>query len=129
MPFDLTDRLAVITGANTGIGRVTAQALAQAGATVMLLCRSEEKTRPAMAAIEAAVPGAKLVFVPCDLTSLASVESAAAQVLGADRPISLLVNNAGVAGVRGITADGFELAFGTNHLAHFLLTERLRPAL
>ncbi len=128
MPFDIAGRVAVITGANTGIGRVTAHSLAQAGARVTMLCRSEEKTRPAIAAIEAAVPGAKLDFIPCDLTSLSSVEEAARAVLAKGEPISLLVNNAGVAGVRGITADGFELAFGTNHLAHFLLTERLRPA-
>jgi dehydrogenase/reductase SDR family protein 13 len=129
MPFDIANKVAVITGANTGIGRVTARALATAGATVIFLCRSEEKTRPVMAEIEKETGNAKLEFLPCDLTSLSSVAAAADGIMASGRPISLLVNNAGVAGVRGITADGFELAFGTNHLAHFLLTERLRPAI
>jgi retinol dehydrogenase-12 len=122
---DLAGQFIVITGANTGIGRSTAQVLARRGADVVLACRSEEKTRPVLESIEAA-GGGKATFAPLNLGDFASVRAAAAQIAGAadarGRPIDILINNAGVAGQRGITKDGFELAFGTNHLGHFLLT-------
>jgi retinol dehydrogenase-12 len=103
---DLTDRTYVVTGANTGIGKETARGLAARGARVVLAARSEDKTRPVIA-------------------ELASVRRAAAELLARDLPIHGLVNNAGLAGVRGLTKDGFELAFGTNHLGHFLFTRLL----
>ena len=128
--WDLAGRLIVITGANTGIGRATAECLATRGATVVLACRSEERTRPVLDRIVAR--GGDALFVPLDLGAFASVRAGAALIDAIGRPIDVLVNNAGVAGQRGLTADGFELAFGTNHLGHFLLTlllsSRLRAA-
>jgi NAD(P)-dependent dehydrogenase (short-subunit alcohol dehydrogenase family) len=132
---DLQRRFIVITGANTGIGRSTAQILAARGADVLLACRSEEKTRPVIEGINAGGAG-KATFVPLNLGDFASVRAGAAQIAAAvdagGRPIDVLLNNAGVAGHRGLTKDGFELAFGTNHLGHFLLTmllaQKLRPA-
>ncbi|HSY20977.1 MAG TPA: SDR family NAD(P)-dependent oxidoreductase, partial [Polyangiaceae bacterium] len=125
---DLEGTFIVVTGANTGIGRATAIALARRGASLVLGCRSEEKTRPVLDEIRACGNGSA-EFVPLDLSSLESVRAAAARILGIARPIDRLVNNAGMAGQRGLTRDGFELAFGTNHLGHFLLTMLLYPAL
>lgn len=112
--------MCVITGANAGIGRATALELAGRGFDLILLGRSEERTRPVLEAIEASSRNA--TFIRCDLTSLASVAGAARSITN---PIDVLINNAGVGGRRGITEDGFELAFGVNHLAHFLLTRVL----
>jgi NAD(P)-dependent dehydrogenase (short-subunit alcohol dehydrogenase family) len=129
---DLAGQIIVITGANTGIGRSTAQILAKRGADVVLACRSEEKTRPVLESIEGA-GGGKATFAPLNLGDFASIRAAAARIAGAadarGRPIDILINNAGVAGHRGITKDGFELAFGTNHLGHFLLTMLLASKL
>lgn len=122
---DLSGRSAVVTGANAGIGLVTARELARAGAHVTLACRSEEKATAAMAQIRDAVPGAEVAFLALDLNSLAAVREAAATLLLRDHPIHILVNNAGLAGARGLTADGFELAFGVNHLGPFLFTNLL----
>jgi len=119
-------RFAVITGANTGIGRVTAVTLASAGVDVLLACRSRERTEPVLAEIAALGAGAgKGSFVALDLSDLEGVRGAVS-ALG-DRPIDLLINNAGLAGARGQTKQGFELAFGVNHLGHFLWTLSLMP--
>ena len=115
----------LITGANTGIGRATAEALAKSGAELWLACRSEEKTRPVIEEIERANPGAKVHFVPLDLGDLESVRRCADTFLASGAPLSVLINNAGLAGLRGTTKQGFEVAFGTNHLGHFLLTHLL----
>jgi retinol dehydrogenase 12 len=124
---DLTGKHAIVTGANAGIGKATAIALARAGARVWLACRSRERTQPALEEI-----GAGARFLALDLASLASVREAAAAFLALNEPLHLLVNNAGLAGLRGQTRDGFELAFGVNHLGHFLLTalllERLKAS-
>jgi retinol dehydrogenase-12 len=125
---DLEGIFIVVTGANTGIGRATAIALARRGASLVLGCRSEEKTRPVLDEIRALRTGSA-EFVHLDLSSLESVRAAAARILGIARPIDRLINNAGMAGRRGLTRDGFELAFGTNHLGHFLLTMLLFPAI
>jgi NAD(P)-dependent dehydrogenase (short-subunit alcohol dehydrogenase family) len=124
---DLAGRFIVVTGANTGIGRPTAEKLAARGARVVLACRSEERTRPVLDAIAAS--GGEAEFVALDLGDLASVRAAAERILAMERPIDVLLNNAGLAGLRGQTKDGFELTFGTNHLGHFALTLRLLPAL
>ena len=116
---DLEGDRYLVTGANTGIGRATAEALGARGAHVILACRSEERTRPVLDAI-AAGPGSAS-FLPLDLADLDSVRRAADTLLDAGTPIDVLVANAGLAGQRGRTAQGFELAFGTNHLGHFLL--------
>jgi dehydrogenase/reductase SDR family protein 13 len=125
--MQLAGRTVIVTGANTGIGRVTALELGKTGALVVLAGRSAERTRPVVEAIRAG--GGQAEFVPLDLGDLASVRACAAEFLARDVPLALLVNNAGLAGARGSTKDGFELAFGTNHLGPYLLTRLLMPAL
>jgi retinol dehydrogenase-12 len=126
-PRDLTGRNAIITGANTGIGRVTAERLAERGAHVVLACRSEEKTLPVVAAIRAA--GGAADYEPLDLGDLASVKACAGRLERRLGAVDILVDNAGVAGRRGVTRDGFEAAFGTNHIGHFVFTLLLVPRL
>jgi retinol dehydrogenase 12 len=123
----LKGRNIIVTGANTGIGRVTAEVLAKRGARLLLAGRSEERTRPVLDAITAA--GGVADFVPLDLGDLASVRAAAKSILDRNEPVHVLVNNAGVAGVRGKTKDGFEVTFGTNYLGPFLFTTLLLPCL
>jgi NAD(P)-dependent dehydrogenase (short-subunit alcohol dehydrogenase family) len=126
----LAGKVALVTGANTGIGRVTATQLALQGAHVFLACRSEEKTRPVLADIAARSGGrAKAEFLPLDLGDLASVRRCADVFLARRLPLHLLVNNAGLAGHKGLSASGFELTFGVCHVGHFLLTSLLLPAL
>ncbi|MFS8065094.1 MAG: SDR family oxidoreductase [Byssovorax sp.] len=124
---DLAGRNIVITGANTGIGRATALALAARGAHVILACRSQEKTEPVVEELRAAGGSAESVVL--DLGDLDQIRQCAAGLLAADRPVHVLLNNAGIAGTRGLTKSGFELAFGTNHVGHFLLTMLLAPRL
>lgn len=128
-PEDVRDRTFVITGANTGIGRVTAVEIARAGGAVVLACRSLERTQAVLDEI-AAIPGAPAAeFVALDLGSLDSVRTCAATLLERPGPIHVLINNAGQAGLQGVTKEGFEAAFGINHLGHFLLTLLLLPKL
>jgi NAD(P)-dependent dehydrogenase (short-subunit alcohol dehydrogenase family) len=122
---ELGGRTFLITGGNTGIGRATAAALASRGGRVYLACRSADKGRAAAAAIAAGSGSDEVMFLPLDLADLASVPSCAEQFLARDEPLHVLINNAGVAGRRGVTADGYELAFGVNHLGHFALTTAL----
>ncbi len=129
---DQTGRTAVITGANTGLGFETAAALAAHGAHVVLAVRNLDKGKQAAARITEATPGAEVELQELDLTSLASVRAAAAQLKSDHQRIDLLINNAGVMYTpRQTTADGFEMQFGTNHLGHFALTglliDRLLP--
>jgi NAD(P)-dependent dehydrogenase (short-subunit alcohol dehydrogenase family) len=133
---DQRDRLAVVTGATGGLGYETALGLAQAGAEVVLAGRNEAKgaeaTRRILAAIQDAnIRGANIRFEKVDLASLASVAAFAERLLAQARPIDVLVNNAGVMAfrTRRVTADGFEMQFGTNHLGHFALTALLMPLL
>jgi NAD(P)-dependent dehydrogenase (short-subunit alcohol dehydrogenase family) len=124
---DQRGRSAVVTGANSGLGLVTATALARAGARVTLACRNTAKGDDAAAQIRRDVAGAEVDVAELDLGSLASVRAFAD---GHDAPVDLLINNAGVmAPPRKQTVDGFELQFGTNHLGHFALTARLRDRL
>jgi NAD(P)-dependent dehydrogenase (short-subunit alcohol dehydrogenase family) len=122
---DLDARTVLVTGANTGIGRATVRELAARGANVFLACRSEAKTRLAIAEITAQTSNAQLEFLPLDLGDLSSVQACARAFLSTGAPLHVLINNAGLAGQRGITASGFELAFGTNYLGPFLLTASL----
>ncbi len=122
---DLSDLVAIVTGANSGIGRATAVALASQGATVVLACRSSERTRPVVDELVETTGNRRVEFLPLDLGDFDSVRNAARTFLASGRPLHLLVNNAGVAGRRGLTTSGFELAFGTNHVGHFLLTRLL----
>jgi NAD(P)-dependent dehydrogenase (short-subunit alcohol dehydrogenase family) len=125
MAANLTGKVALVTGSNTGIGRVTAAELARAGAHVFMACRSAARTAPVADEIRRET-GSEVEFLELDLASLASVRSCAEAFLRRDLPLHILVNNAGLAGRRGLTADGFELTFGTNHLGHFLLSHLLR---
>jgi NAD(P)-dependent dehydrogenase (short-subunit alcohol dehydrogenase family) len=131
-PADIPDqhgRVAVVTGANGGLGLETARALAAKGAHVLMAARNQEKAAAAVAEIRATVPDASLELVALDLGSQASVRSAAEALLGQDR-IDLLVNNAGVMGIpERTTVDGFEMQFGVDHLGHWTLTALLLPAL
>lgn len=125
-------RVAVITGANTGLGYETALALADHGAHVVLAVRNLDKGKDAAARIVARSPHADVALAELDLTSLASVRAAAEQLRAAHDRIDLLINNAGVMYTpKSNTKDGFELQFGTNHLGHFaftgLLLDRLLP--
>jgi NAD(P)-dependent dehydrogenase (short-subunit alcohol dehydrogenase family) len=120
---DQTGRTAIVTGANSGLGLVTARELVRAGARVVMACRNTEKGDAAAAQIRLDVAGADVEVVSLDLGSLDAVGAFAS---GYDGDLDLLVNNAGVmAPPRQETADGFELQFGTNHLGHFALTARL----
>jgi NAD(P)-dependent dehydrogenase (short-subunit alcohol dehydrogenase family) len=127
---DQTGRRAVITGANSGLGIVVAEELARAGAAVVLACRDVSRGAAAVGAISTRVPGALLETRRLDLADLASVREFAGRLVAEDRPIDLLVNNAGVmAPPRQVTADGFELQLATNHLGHFALTGLLLEGL
>ncbi len=123
----------LLTGGNTGIGRATAVALVGAGHRVWIASRSESKTIPVIEDIRAryasASAGGRVEFLALDLADFVSVRSCARQFLALGEPLHVLLANAGLAGQRGLTAQGFELAFGTNHLGHFLLTMLLLPAL
>lgn len=123
---DQTGRVAIITGANTGLGLETARALAAAGAQVVLAVRDLDKGAAAIEEIGKITPAGNLALQRLDLSSLSDIRSAAEQ-LGDQYPqIDLLINNAGVMyPPKGNTADGFELQFGTNHLGHFALTALL----
>jgi len=129
---DQTGRVAVITGANTGLGYETALALAEHGAHVVLAVRNLDKGKDAAARITAESPRADIALQELDLTSLDSVRAAARQLASDYDRIDLLINNAGVMYTpKSNTKDGFELQFGTNHLGHFaftgLLLDRLLP--
>ncbi|OBG30610.1 SDR family NAD(P)-dependent oxidoreductase [Mycobacterium sp. E3198] len=129
---DQTGRVAVITGANTGLGYETAAALADHGARVVLAVRNLDKGKDAAARITAQSPDADVAVQELDLTSLDSIRAAAEQLRSAHDRIDLLINNAGVMYTpKETTKDGFEMQFGTNHLGHFALTglllDRLLP--
>jgi NAD(P)-dependent dehydrogenase (short-subunit alcohol dehydrogenase family) len=118
---DQTGRTVVVTGANSGLGLVTARELARAGASVVLACRNVEKGEDAAEEIGAAVSGARLQVAELDLSSLESVRRFAGALEVGE--LALLINNAGIMMTpQQQTADGFELQFGTNHLGHFALT-------
>lgn len=119
----------LITGGNTGIGLTTAIDLARGGGRVYIACRSAAAGEAAVTRIKSDSGTAEVRLLPLDLASLASVRACAAEFLARDEPLHVLVNNAGVGGQRGITADGFEQHFGVNHLGHFALTQLLLPRL
>jgi retinol dehydrogenase 12 len=119
------ERTVVVTGANTGIGFATAKALAGRGWRVYVASRSRDKGEAAVAAIKAAAGSDSVFFLALDLADLSSVRACADSFLARGEPLQVLVNNAGVAGRRGLTRQGFELMFGVNHLGHFLLTTLL----
>ena len=127
---DQSGRVAIVTGANSGLGLATARELARAGAYVVLACRSPAKGDQAAASIRAGVPNGALEVVSLELDDLGSVREFSDRMSATHDVIDLLINNAGVmAAPRRLTKDGFESQFGTNHLGHFALTGRLLPAL
>lgn len=116
----------LVTGANQGIGKATAIALAQQGANVVILCRNPDKGRAALADIQAASRGGKAELLVADFASLADVRRAAAEFRASHQRLDVLVNNAGLyVPERRVTSDGIEETFGVNHVAPFLLTNEL----
>lgn len=128
---DLSGRVALVTGANSGLGLQTSRALAAAGCRVLMACRNPQKGQAALAQLQQELgAGATLQLLALDLASLDSVRRCAEQVLGEEQALDLLINNAGVMAVpQGWTVDGFETQIGTNHFGHFALTLRLLPLL
>src|SRR5512146_956482 len=120
----LAGKVALVSGANTGIGRVTAVELARQGAQVFLACRSAPRAQAVLEEIRA-LPGGTAELLPLALDDFASIRACADGFLARGLPLHLLINNAGLAAARGETRQGFELAFGVNHLGHFLLTQLL----
>lgn len=126
----MQNKIVMITGANSGIGKVTARALAGMGAHVILACRRQAAAEEAMQEIRRAVPEASLEFVRVDVSSQASVRDCAARVASQHDRLDVLINNAGIANVRREdSVDGIEMTFATNHLGPFLLTNLLLPQL
>jgi NAD(P)-dependent dehydrogenase (short-subunit alcohol dehydrogenase family) len=127
----LAGRRFLITGANSGIGYATALKLARKDAELILACRDLEKGEAALAHLREEAPSARAELAALDLSSLASIRAFAAQEVARQRPLHVLINNAGVMAVptRTLTSDGFEMQFGTNVLGHFALTGLLWPAL
>ncbi|WP_067813129.1 oxidoreductase [Nocardia inohanensis] len=128
---DQSGKTAVVTGANSGLGLRTAEALAAKGAYVLMACRNEVKAAAALEQVRAAAAGPKPEVVPLDLADLTSIHRAADHLDVRGTGIDLLVNNAGVMALprNSRTADGFDGQFGTNHLGHYALTGLLLPAL
>ena len=127
---DLAGRVAIVTGANTGIGKETARALAQKGARVVLACRSAARGEDALRDLREAPLAGTVELELLDLSSLASVRDFAGRFKGRTDRLDLLINNAGVMmPPASKTAEGFELQFGTNHLGHFALTGLLADLL
>jgi len=127
----LTGRRFLITGANSGIGFAAALKLARKDAELILACRDAQKGEAALARLREEAPGVRAEVARLDLASLASVREFAARELDRNRPLHVLINNAGVMAVprRTLTEDGFEMQFGTNVLGHFALTGLLWPAI
>jgi retinol dehydrogenase 12 len=126
---DQDGRTFLVTGATGGIGMVTARELATRGATVFITARSPAKGRAALDELRTATGSDRLQLLSLELGDLGSVRACANAFLQSGAPLHGLINNAGLAGQRGITASGFELAFGSNHIGTFLLTELLTPRL
>ncbi|GAN04638.1 short-chain dehydrogenase TIC 32, chloroplastic-like [Mucor ambiguus] len=130
---DLTGKVVIVTGANSGVGLETARALSSVGAKVIIPCRTMEKSQQAIQYIKNTVPNADLVPLVLDLSDLSSIKSFSATFLGLSLPLDILINNAGVMGSpQSYTRDGFETQFGINYVGHFyltsLLTEKLKES-
>lgn len=129
---DLSGRRILVTGVSAGLGVETARALAAHGADVVGAARDLAKAEAATASVRAAARdgGGSLELIRLDLASLASVRAAADALIADGRPLDIIIANAGVmACPKGVTADGFETQFGTNHLGHFVLVNRIAPLL
>lgn len=126
---DLLSRTFFVTGANSGIGRAMVEALAARGGRVVLATRSEARTRPVLSAIQGRYPRTDARWVQIDVSDLTSVRRAAEAFLATGHPLDVLINNAGIAGTRALSRDGFDLTYATNHIGPFLLTTLLLPLL
>jgi NAD(P)-dependent dehydrogenase (short-subunit alcohol dehydrogenase family) len=127
---DQTGRVAIVTGANGGLGYITSRELASHGAQVVICARDEVRGKEAVARLIADVPEADVELRALDMANLSSIRTFADGIQASYPAIDLLVNNAGVMAIpRRETADGFEMQFGTNHLGHFALTGLLLPLL
>lgn len=127
---DLSGQVAVVTGANAGLGLETARALAGAGALVIVAARDAGKAERAAADISQSIPEARLELVHLDLASLRSVQEAAFTIAAGHEKVDILVNNAGLMAIpQQATEDGFEMQLGVNHLGHYALTGLLMPSL
>ena len=126
----IKDKTILITGANDGIGRATAERLAEKGAHLVLACKDEAKAQRTASELMQATGNESIDTLPLDLSDLGSVRDAAAHFLREHPRLDVLINNAGVYTDKlELTADGYELQFGVNHLGHFLLTLSLLPAM
>ena len=128
---NLENKVILVTGGNSGVGKETVLQLAKhRPKRLYLAARSKAKYEEALADIKVAVPDATVDFLELDLASLSSVKQAADKVLSENDRLDILINNAGIAGQpHGLTRDGYELVFGTNHMGHALLTKLLLPLL
>ena len=126
---ETTDRVAIVTGANSGIGKETARELAAMGMQVFITCRTRAKGQPVVEEFREQTGNQKVECLAMELGDFDSVRRCAAEFLERALPLHLLVNNAGIGVQRGITESGFELAFGTNHLGPFLFTGLLQERL
>jgi len=127
---DQTGKVAIITGANTGLGKINALELARKGCHVILACRSKEKTDPVVEEIKKETGNEKVEFMSLDLSSLASVKAFSDAFIARDLPLHMLIANAGIMYCPfALTADGIESQFGVNHIAHSYLTMNLLPVL
>ena len=128
---DLSGRVAVVTGANVGLGLHTSIELARHGAHVVMTARDPRRGDEALGQVRVQAPGTSVELARLDLADLASVRAFADTTLGAHGRIDILVNNAGVMALptRQVSVDGFEMQLATNHLGHFALTGLLLPAL
>lgn len=130
LDVDMTDRVVVVTGANAGLGRAAAEVIAKRGATTVLVCRNETRGQRARREIVAAAGHDRVELELCDLSDLEQVAALTERIAARHPAVDVLINNAGVLlDERKVSAQGFELAFATNVLAGFLLTQRLRPQL
>jgi retinol dehydrogenase 12 len=128
-PSELRGRTFLVIGTTSGIGRAVAEALAVQGGNVVLGARSEERMRPVLDGIRALRPLGSVEFLPLDLADLGSVRRAAEQIISGGQSLDVLINNAGIAGARALSANGFDITYATNHIGPFLFTELLRPVL
>ncbi|MFA7380333.1 MAG: SDR family oxidoreductase [Bacteroidia bacterium] len=123
-------KTAIVTGASSGMGKVTAKALAEKGYEVILVCRSKEKGELTLKELQSLYPQASLHLFLCDLSSVKAVKNLAEEITGSFTKIDVLINNAGAYIAKRYTSvDGYELTLATNHLAYFQLTNLLLPLL
>jgi retinol dehydrogenase-14 len=129
-PRIMQGQVCIVTGANSGIGKVTSRRLAAMGATVVLVCRDQTKGQYAIREIRAHLPGASLELLLADLSSQEHIRRLASEIQARFPRINVLINNAGAINAhRTLSEDGMETTFAVNHLSYFLLTELLLPTL